>query len=144
MKCDCRLEPFILQLYAKGTVESDTNLCLQSDFESNQQKAHTCPGLCSCGCTNYGNDSFMYVDCNSKNLSVVPQFLRSSFTQREVSINRISCCNLSVSFYRLPFFLKLENLPKGVVEKKIPYILTAKIVPEKNENKDLIGNCMLF
>ena len=45
-----------------------------------------CIGMCSCGCAHDGNVSFISVDCSSRNLSVLPDFLVHSVTNVQVSI----------------------------------------------------------
>ena len=72
----------MLRLMENDTILTDVNVCLRSD----QDQKSNCPGMCSCGCTKSGNTYSMLVDCSSKNLSHLPQFLRKDSKLLKVSI----------------------------------------------------------
>ena len=90
LKCDCSLLRFIRLVEGNRLLKIDTVLCLQSDHRNSSQTSSNCPDSCSCKCAEYGKDSYMFVNCSSKNLSAVPQFWKSNSIQTKVSITFMS------------------------------------------------------
>ena len=85
LECDCRHHPLVVDLI-KENLHSDVGVCQQSKLGNNLLKNSNCPEMCTCGCTNSGNVHFMFIDCSSKNLSVLPEIFRNNFTLLGVSI----------------------------------------------------------
>lgn len=91
--CNCNLQKFIGWINENPFIETDTDLCLQPG-ENRTQEVKKCPDMCSCRCADREDDRLMFVDCSSRNLSVIPQFFRNEIPQMEVSIINV-CLSLS-------------------------------------------------
>lgn len=87
LKCDCKDLPFIDTL--KHDKENGT--CLRSELENNLRKYLNCPDMCTCKCTQIGGGFSMFVDCSSRNLSLIPHFMENNLPQLKVSINMCHC-----------------------------------------------------
>ncbi|XP_042899674.1 protein toll isoform X1 [Parasteatoda tepidariorum] len=73
-RCDCEFLPFIQWVFANPKaphVFGGRKICVP-EFPSDN---HHCPSQCDCYCANDDEEYFMAVDCSSKNISIIPQFL---------------------------------------------------------------------
>ena len=84
LKCNCSLLNFVHRQKEKR-INEDVDLALQCNSNSSTLKLPNCPDSCSCKCTDYEDDSFILVDCSSKNLTAFPQFWRSNLPHMKVS-----------------------------------------------------------
>lgn len=83
------MQQFVLVIRVSEYIKTDIELCSQSDLAYHTlPQPHDCPDMCSCGCTDFAEGPFILVDCSSRNLSAVPQFLKHNNTG--IKVRRIA------------------------------------------------------
>ncbi|XP_042899675.1 toll-like receptor Tollo isoform X2 [Parasteatoda tepidariorum] len=94
-RCDCEFLPFIQWVFANPKaphVFGGRKICVP-EFPSDN---HHCPSQCDCYCANDDEEYFMAVDCSSKNISIIPQFL-TAYSVEIKNVNQTLCGNVGES-----------------------------------------------